>query len=219
MPTDVAALRRQYTLATLDERDAPDDPLTLFGQWFDEALAAEVDDPNAMTLSTVTSEGLPAARIVLLKGFDERGFTFYTNRQSQKGHDLAAVPHAALTFWWGALQRQVRLAGPCTLVSDEESDAYFASRPRGSRLGAWTSPQSQPIADREALETQLREVQQRFGEEGAVPRPPHWGGYRVAPQTAEFWQGRASRLHDRLRYRLAGDTRAQAGWLLERLAP
>jgi pyridoxamine 5'-phosphate oxidase len=210
---DVASLRQDYTRAGLSESDADADPLRFFHRWFDEALASDVAEPNAMTLATVDGEGQPAARIVLLKGLDERGFVFYTNYESRKGEEMAAHPHAALVFWWQELERQVRIEGTVEKVTAEESDAYFASRPRGSRLGAWVSDQSRPIADRSVLEEKLDEVESRYAEQ-AVPRPPHWGGYRVVPALLEFWQGRPSRLHDRLEY-----TRAPGGWTVRRLAP
>jgi len=211
--TDVASLRQNYTRDGLTESAADPDPLHFFHRWFDEALAAGVTEPNAMTLATVDDDGQPAARIVLLKGLDERGFVFYTNYESRKGREMAAQPRAALVFWWEALERQVRIEGTVEKVTPEESDAYFASRPRGSRLGAWVSDQSQPIADRSVLEEKLDEVEQRYDDE-PVPRPPHWGGYRVVPTLIEFWQGRPNRLHDRLEY-----TRAGEGWARQRLAP
>ena len=211
--TDVASLRQNYTRDGLTESAADPDPFHFFQRWFDEALAAGVTEPNAMTLATVDDDGQPAARIVLLKGLDERGFVFYTNYESRKGRELAAQPRAALVFWWEALERQVRIEGTVEKVTAEESDAYFASRPRGSRLGAWVSDQSRPIADRSVLEEKLGEVEQCYDDE-PVPRPPHWGGYRVVPTLIEFWQGRPSRLHDRLEY-----TRAGEGWTRQRLAP
>lgn len=211
--TDVASLRRNYTRDGLTETDADADPLRFFQRWFDEALAAGVTEPNAMTLATVDADGQPAARIVLLKGLDERGFVFFTNYESRKGRELDAQPRAALVFWWQELERQVRIEGTVEQVTAEESDAYFASRPRGSRLGAWASDQSRPLAGRAALEAKLDAVAQRYAD-GAVPRPPHWGGYRVVPTLVEFWQGRPSRLHDRLEY-----TRTDEGWTRRRLAP
>jgi pyridoxamine 5'-phosphate oxidase len=214
MPTpDLAALRQDYTRAGLTEHDADPDPFRFFQRWFDEALAAAVREPNAMTLATVDGDGQPAARIVLLKGLDERGFVFYTNYESRKGEELAVRPRAALVFWWQELERQVRVEGAVEKVTDEESDAYFASRPRGSRLGAWASNQSRPIPDRATLEQSLGEVEAAYPE-GEVPRPPQWGGYRVVPTLLEFWQGRASRLHDRLEYAPGPE-----GWTVRRLAP
>lgn len=210
---DLAALRRDYTRADLTEQEADADPLRFFGRWFEEALKAGVREPNAMTLATVGDDGQPAARIVLLKGADERGFVFYTNYESRKGQELAARPRAALVFWWQELERQVRIEGAVEKVTGEESDAYFASRPRPSRLGAWASDQSRPLPDRETLEQRLADVSERYPE-GAVPRPTHWGGYRVVPTLVEFWQGRASRLHDRIEY-----ARTPEGWTTRRLAP
>ena len=210
---DLAALRRDYTRADLTEQEADADPIRFFQRWFEEALKAGVREPNAMTLATVGADGQPAARIVLLKGADERGFVFYTNYESRKGRELAAHPRAALVFWWQELERQVRVEGAVEKVTSEESDAYFASRPRPSRLGAWASDQSRPLPDRETLEQELAEVSERYPE-GDVPRPTHWGGYRVVPTLVEFWQGRASRLHDRIEY-----ARTPEGWATQRLAP
>jgi pyridoxamine 5'-phosphate oxidase len=208
-------LRRHYALHELREEAAEADPFTQFRRWFDEALAnTAVTEPNAMTLATIDRQGHPAARIVLLKGFDERGFVFYTNYESAKGHELEANPRAALVFFWAALERQVRATGVVGHTSDEESDRYFATRPRGSQLGAWASTQSAPVSGRPELERRLAETTARFGE-GPVPRPPRWGGYRLAPDAVEFWQGRPDRLHDRLRYvRGEGDA-----WRVERLCP
>ena len=190
------------------------DPLALFAQWLEEAQKKEPNDANAMALATVDADGLPDVRMVLLKGFDERGFVFYTNLESRKAEELAANPLAALLFWWDRLHRQVRVEGPVELVEEAEADAYFASRPYGSRIGAWASPQSRVIAGRASLEAKEAELRSRFPEGEPVPRPPHWGGYRVRPEAFEFWQGRRSRLHDRLRYARHGD-----GWRVERLAP
>jgi pyridoxamine 5'-phosphate oxidase len=210
----IADLRRNYTRATLDEADVDVDPIAQFGRWFAEARAAQLAEPNAMTLATSTPDGRPSARIVLLKGVDARGFVFYTDYRSRKGAELAANPHAALVFHWGELERQVRVVGTVSVVSREESAAYFAGRPAGSRRGAWASHQSQPITERVVLERQFDEVTRRFTDDDAVPLPEHWGGYRVSPTEVEFWQGRASRLHDRIHYVLDGDL-----WRRERLSP
>lgn len=209
----VRNLRIDYQKGALDEASVLGDPIAQFQSWMDAAIAAEVPEANAMTLSTVNAEGHPSARIVLLRGLDERGFVFFTNYESRKGQDLAANNHAALTFFWPDLERQIRIAGTVDKVSAEESDAYYNGRPRGSRLGAWASPQSQVIENREFLELRLEQEGKRFGEQEVV-RPPHWGGYRLNPVSVEFWQGRPSRLHDRIQY-----VRAEAGWKVQRLAP
>jgi pyridoxamine 5'-phosphate oxidase len=210
----IADLRREYALARLDETDVSHDPIVEFARWFAEAQEAEVLEVNAMTLATATSAGVPSARIVLLKAFDERGFVFFTDYRSRKGGELEANPRAALVFYWGELERQVRITGGAVPTSREESEEYFRSRPLGSRLGAWASHQSRVIPGRTVLEQDLRDVEERFGD-GEVPLPPHWGGYRVVPDVIEFWQGRASRLHDRMRYtREVGKE-----WRVERLSP
>lgn len=209
----LADLRREYVRNGLTEAAAAGDPFAQFRDWFDQALAANLPDANAMVLSTATSDGRPSARVVLLKGFDERGFTFYTNGLSRKGRELATNPHVALTFFWPELERQVRVEGSAVVTSAEESDAYFATRPIESRFGAAISPQSVVIPGREFLERSLTELSARYPD-GAVPRPTHWGGFRVTPESVEFWQGRPARLHDRLLY-----TRQQGGWQLVRLAP
>jgi pyridoxamine 5'-phosphate oxidase len=212
-PLSIADLRREYARARLDERNVSPDPLDEFARWFAEAQAAEAAEVNAMVLATATRDGRPSARVVLLKGFDQRGLVFFTDYRSRKGEELEANPRAALTFYWGELERQVRIEGSVTRTSLEESEVYYRTRPLGSRLGAWVSHQSLPIASRLVLEAGLREVERRFS--GAdVPLPPHWGGYRVSPECFEFWQGRESRLHDRIRYR-----REAGAWKIERLSP
>lgn len=207
----VADLRQKYGKFELLESGMAGTPFEQFTQWFAQALEAGVAEPNAMTLATVGPDQAPSARIVLLKGFDENGFVFYTNYESRKGRDLAAHPQAALLFFWQPLERQVRIEGRIEKTTAEESDAYFRSRPLGSRIGAWVSPQSQPIS-RDALEARNAELTAQLGDD--PQRPPHWGGYRVVPHRVEFWQGRPSRLHDRLAYELQGDA-----WVLQRLAP
>jgi pyridoxamine 5'-phosphate oxidase len=214
---NIAHLRTEYKRATLDEAQVDPDPYRQFACWFDEALKAQLPEANAMTLATAGVDQRPSARIVLLKGFDARGFVFYTNYASRKGHELALHPQVALLFHWVELERQVRIEGVAGKVDDAESDTYFAERPRASRLGAWASPQSEPVAGRAALEQRLVAVEQRFRDAGErIPRPPHWGGYRVVPDVLEFWQGRHSRMHDRVRYRRDLDS---GGWIIDRLAP
>ncbi|MFZ6779093.1 pyridoxamine 5'-phosphate oxidase [Undibacterium sp. Ji83W] len=209
----VADIRTDYKKASLAESDVTADPYSQFASWFDQALKADVAEPNAMTLSTVNAEGRPSSRIVLIKEFDARGFSWFTNYDSAKGQDLESNPHAALLFFWIALERQVRIEGRIEKLSDAENDAYFNSRPLGSRQSALASQQSQPIADREALEKKLAAVVAEFGDR--PPRPAHWGGYRLLPERVEFWQGRSSRLHDRIIY-----TRDENGaWKISRLQP
>jgi len=212
---NIADLRREYQRASLSETDVDPDPLRQFQRWLDEAIAGQLPEPTAMTLATAGTDGTPAARIVLLKGMHAGGFVFFTNYQSRKGAELDARPAAALLFHWVELERQVRIEGVASRVDAADSDAYFASRPRPARIGAWASPQSRVIPDREWLEREVALARERFAAQGErVPRPPQWGGYRVVPSTIEFWQGRESRLHDRIRYRRE-DTR----WRIERLAP
>lgn len=208
-----ADLRTDYARAELDERKVERDPFRQFGQWFDEAVVAALPEPSAMTLATVDADGRPSARVVLLKGMDERGLAFYTNQDSRKGHELAHRPLAALLFFWPQLERQVRIEGSVEGVDALVADAYFASRPHASKLSAWASPQSELMPDRATLEARFTEIAVRFPGND-VPRPPHWGGYRVVPAMFEFWQGRRSRLHDRVVYH-----RDSAGWRIGRLAP
>jgi pyridoxamine 5'-phosphate oxidase len=210
----IAAIRRDYQLAVLDEEHVGDDPLHFFGKWFIEAQAAEVSEVNAMTLATADLNGKPHARIVLLKGLDEKGFVFYTNYESAKGRELAANPHASLVFFWQELERQIRVEGTVEKVSGEESDQYFQSRPEGSRLGAWASPQSSKIHERTMLEGNYRKYQEEFAA-GPIPRPANWGGYRVIPALIEFWQGRSNRMHDRILFEAA----SAGTWQKSRLAP
>jgi pyridoxamine 5'-phosphate oxidase len=211
--SSIADIRRDYKLQSLTEADMAPDAIAQFTRWWDEAINSHIEDVNAMTLATVTNEGHPSARIVLLKGYDERGFIFFTNYNSHKGQELANNPHAALVFFWKELERQVRIEGLVEKVSEEESDRYYDSRPAASRIGAWASPQSEKIDSRKILEDNFLDLENRFGT-GPIPRPPHWGGYVVRPTVIEFWQGRSSRLHDRVRYVLDED-----GWKMERLAP
>jgi pyridoxamine 5'-phosphate oxidase len=213
-PRSVADLRRDYARARLDERDVSHDPIVEFARWFAQAQEAELPEPNAMALATASIEGVPSVRIVLLKAFDERGFVFFTDYRSRKGAELEENPQAALVFYWGELERQVRVSGVVSRTTHEESVEYFRSRPLGSRLGAWASHQSRVIAGRAALEADLREIEERYAD-GDVPLPPHWGGFRVIPDAIEFWQGRENRLHDRIRYARQEDGK----WRIERLSP
>ena len=206
-------MRRDYTRETLAEADVDADPVVQFGRWFEQAERAGLLEPTAMTLATATPDGRPSARMVLLRGFDERGFCFYTNYESRKGIELAANPRAALVFWWGELERQVRIEGTVSSTSRSESEAYFHSRPPGSQLSAAASPQSRVIESRAVLERRVAELA-TGSSDGKVPLPEFWGGYRLAHEVVEFWQGRPNRLHDRLRYRRVGDA-----WKIERLAP
>ncbi|MEH1966268.1 pyridoxamine 5'-phosphate oxidase [Nostoc sp.] len=214
MDKTVADLRKDYTLEGLSELEVDLNPFIQFKKWFDQALAAQLPEPNAMTIATATPDGKPSARMVLLKDFDERGFVLFTNYNSHKGQELAENPQAALVFWWAELERQVRISGYVEKVSEAESDQYFHSRPANSRLGAWVSNQSEVIESREVLERRLQEFQSKY-ENQEISRPPHWGGLRVIPTEIEFWQGRPSRLHDRLLYsRLDNST-----WNIQRLSP
>lgn len=212
--TSLAELRKNYSLGSLDVADADHDPIRQFDTWFQQAVDAKLPEPNTMTLATVDPRGRPSARIVLIKGVDERGFVFFTNYESRKGRELAANPYASLLFYWIELERQVRVEGRIVKTSEQESDTYFASRPLGSRIGAWASNQSQPIESRSQLETREREISLQYGDQ--PPRPPHWGGYRLVPEAIEFWQGRPSRLHDRLLYTRASDN---GDWQISRLSP
>lgn len=212
--TNIADIRKEYKLKTLHEADVEYDPIQQFGKWWDEALKSDIDEINAMTLATATPDGKPSARIVLLKGYDDRGFTFFTNYESSKGIELANNPHASIVFFWKELQRQVRIDGLTEKVSAAESDAYFNSRPEGSRIGAWASPQSKVLATRKEIEEFYSIAEEKFSGKKIV-RPDFWGGYRIKPALIEFWQGRPNRLHDRIQYSLekTGD------WKIKRLAP
>ena len=210
----IADIRKDYRLQTLDETGVAADPIQQFGIWWQEALQSEIVEVNAMTLATANEQGVPSARIVLLKGYDERGFVFFSNYESKKAGDLQVNPMASLVFFWKELERQVRISGRVEKVTELESDQYFQSRPEGSRIGAWASPQSTVISSRQVIEEKVEALQASF-EGKEIPRPLHWGGYRVVPSSIEFWQGRSSRLHDRIQYTLQSDD----NWVIERLAP
>jgi len=210
----ISSIRRDYQLKSLSESDVASEPIKQFSIWWDEAISAEIDEVNAMTLSTIRTDGAPSSRIVLLKGYDEGGFVFFTNYESNKGKQINHNSSVALLFFWKELERQVRIQGVCHRISAAESDAYFHSRPAGSQLGAWASPQSQVIEAREILEARTAELKLQY--QGlTIPRPPHWGGFRVVPTEVEFWQGRSNRLHDRIFY----ISNAADSWKIERLAP
>lgn len=210
---DIASIRKEYALKQLDESEVDKNPFVQFGLWFDDAVKAEVNEPNAMILSTVSSEGRPASRVVLLKGFDENGFTFFTNYKSRKALHIETNPFASLLFFWPELERQIRIEGEIIKVSPEESDEYFNSRPEGSKIGAWVSPQSSVIKSRGFLESIKMLIEDKFANR-PISRPPNWGGFRLNPNLIEFWQGRPNRLHDRVQYSLSN-----GNWKIERLAP
>ncbi|MBI5924925.1 MAG: pyridoxamine 5'-phosphate oxidase [Aquabacterium sp.] len=212
-PHDLAQMRKSYEQAELDESHVLPQPIDQFHHWFDEAVKAKALEPNAMTLATASADGRPSTRVLLLKGADATGLVWFTNYASRKGQDLSANPMAAMQFFWPELERVVRIEGRVERVSDEESDTYYRSRPAGSRIGAWASPQSQVLVSRDVLEAAWKAQQAKLGED--PPRPAHWGGYRLIPDHWEFWQGRSSRLHDRIAYELQAD----GSWLIQRLAP
>ena len=225
MSNEIADIRKDYKLASLEEADVAANPIDQFTRWWNEAVASQIDEVNAMTLATVNAAGVPAARIVLLKGYNPNGFIFFTNYESDKGKNLAQNPNAAIVFFWKELERQIRIEGAVQKVSAEESDRYFNSRPASSRIGAWASPQSAVIENRLVIEQNVERYSSIFAND-SIERPDHWGGYIVKPRSIEFWQGRSSRLHDRIRYTIeasaynaATDTRFDANWKIERLAP
>lgn len=211
---NIADIRKEYRRHSLSEHEVEHDPLAQFANWWDDAIKSEIEEVNAMTLASINAAGNPSARIVLLKGFDENGFVFFTNYNSHKGEELTRHPHACLVFFWAALERQVRIQGTVNRVSETENDVYFNSRPAESKIGAWSSPQSKVISNRDILEDNILLYRQEFAD-GIIPRPPHWGGFLVKPTLMEFWQGRPSRLHDRIQYTIQTD----GSWLIERLAP
>lgn len=210
---DISSIRKEYTQTQLDESEVDRNPFVQFGIWFDDALNAEVNEPNAMVLSTVSPEGRPSSRVVLLKGFDEKGFTFFTNYKSRKALHIENNPFVSLLFFWPELERQIRIEGDIAKVSPDESDTYFNSRPEGSKIGAWVSPQSSVIKSRGFLESIKMVIEGQFANK-PISRPPNWGGYRLSPNLIEFWQGRPNRLHDRIQY-----SQSKEGWKIERLAP
>jgi pyridoxamine 5'-phosphate oxidase len=212
--TDIAGLRQDYKLKTLDEKDVSPDPIMQFSKWWDEAVASDIAEVNAMTLSTVDETGQPSSRIVLLKGFDQNGFVFFTNYRSHKASQMEANEKVSLLFFWKELERQVRIQGVVSKIPASDSDEYFQSRPEGSKIGAWASPQSQVIPSRNIIEDNVKEIEKKFGGM-PVSRPPHWGGYIVRPNYMEFWQGRSSRLHDRIQF----EPEAGGTWRISRLAP
>jgi pyridoxamine 5'-phosphate oxidase len=213
MDKKISDIRREYSLHALNENEIAENPIDQFSRWWDDAERSEIVELNAMTLATSTVNGRPSARIVLLKGYDDQGFVFFTNYESSKGKELAENPYAALVFFWKEIERQIRIEGTVEKVSAEESDAYFFSRPGGSRIGAWASPQSKVIENRQILELNVERYENEF--KNSIPRPPHWGGYRVMPWRFEFWQGRINRLHDRIQYAKIAD----GSWKVDRLAP
>jgi pyridoxamine 5'-phosphate oxidase len=213
MKKDIKDLREEYALATLDLSDVDPNPMVQFSKWFENAVDSNLPEPNAMTLATVGNSGFPSARIVLLKGFDEKGFVFFTNYKSQKGTEISDNPHVALVFSWLELQRQIRIEGVASMISQKDSEEYFKTRPRGSKIGALASPQSRPI-ERKDLEHSFQMIENQFLQSDDIPMPEYWGGYLVKPVRIEFWQGRRSRLHDRINYSLV-----EGNWKLERLAP
>lgn len=211
---DLASLRKEYTKAALDAKSVSQDPISQFTKWFEEAVSAKVPEPNAMNLATVNENGRPASRIVLLKGIENHKLVFYTNYQSRKGKELDQNPACSLTFFWPELERQVRIEGVASRIDEKRSEKYFQSRPRGSQIGAWASPQSSVISDRSLLEERVKQIEAKYKGEEALPKPNQWGGYEIDPLMIEFWQGRPSRLHDRILY-----TKDESGWKINRLAP
>lgn len=211
---DIASLRKEYSKAVLDAKTVSQEPISQFTKWFEEAVAAKVPEPNAMNLATINENGRPASRIVLLKGVEDHKFVFYTNYQSRKGKELDGNPACSLTFFWPDLERQVRIEGVASRIDEKRSEKYFQSRPRGSQVGAWASPQSSLIADRSLLEERAKQIEAKFEGQNVLPKPNQWGGYEIEPLMIEFWQGRPSRLHDRILY-----TKEDGVWRINRLAP